>query len=383
MIKKILIGVIFIKIVIFTVIFLAYYLLPFNAAGYYANFVYPANEKVSLASAYKTWDGQHYLFLAEKGYNKGQLSNAFMPLFPILISVLTLVTRNSFLAAILLSNIASFAGIYFFYKLTDLLYGHKISKSAVIFLLAFPVSFFFSLIYTESLFFFLVISSFYFLYKRNYLLASLIAFFLPLERFVGVFIIIPFFVFYIFEDRKFTLNSQVLDIIQSLFNKKLLLFFTPLLGLLTYFIFIYLRTGNVFELFDQARFFIAQPSISYILHPLSLIKVLFFNLSLHGFNNSIIDRIFILFFLSLIYPLYKRTNFTFLIYALIMGLFFILVGNIMSYTRHLLVIFPIFIVLAIIFENKKYEFLKFPFIYLLMSLQILFLVMHALNYWVA
>jgi len=381
--KKIIITAIFIKLTVFLIIFLAYNLLPTNLSGHYLNFLYPNNQRVTLLSAYKTWDAQHFLFLSEKGYSKDQISNQFLPLLPLTISAVSVITRNSFFTGMLVSNIASLIAFYFLYKLVNLLHGKKIAFDSLIFLFAFPVSFYLSLIYTESIFLALVCSSFYFLYKRNYLLVALISFFIPLERIVGVFIIIPFVTFYVFEEKQFTLKSQVADIVKSFLSKKFILLFTPLLGFLSYFIYIFSKTGNPFALFDALRYSVIKTSVFYMLKPLSFLQFLFSNITLHGFNTSIIDRLFLLFFLIMLYPIYKKTNKTFFVYSLIMGLFFILVGMTMSYTRHLLIVFPVFVTLAILLKDEKYNYLKFSLIYFMLMLQGLFLVMHALNYWVA
>ena len=371
------------KIIVFLIIFLAYNLLPFNKIAHDINPHFPKNENITLQTAYKTWDAQHYLFLSENGFNKGQISNAFAPLFPTIISIINLFINNNVIAGLLVANTFSIIGIYFFYKLVDLLYGSKIAFSSTFFLLIFPTSFYFSLIYSEGIFFALVTSSFYYLFKKKYGFVSILAFFIPMARTVGIFIIIPYIFFYIFEERRFNFNSQVIDILKSFFSKKFIFLLSPLFGLLSYFAYMFLRTGNYLEMLTASSHFVSSPTISYLWHPFELFSILSSNLHIHGFSNSIIDRIFILFAIVMFYFVYKKTNFTFFIYCITIFMPFILIGNIMSSTRHILMIFPIFFTLAIIFKNPKYNFIKHCLIYLMISIQTLFLIMHALNYWVA
>ncbi len=371
------------KLAIFIIIFLAYNLLPFAKTYYFANFVYPPNEPISLISAYKTWDGHHYLFLSEQGYKTGNISNSFTPLFPFLIRLTTTLTGSSFVSGFLISNSMSLIGFYLFYVFVNKLYGKKVAYKSLLFLLAFPVSFYFSLIYTESVFFLLIMLYFLFLFKKNYLAVFLIGILLPLERFIGLFVIIPSLYYYFFIDKRLIIKSQVIDFVKNI-QKKIILLFGPLIGFAIHLLFMYWTTGDLFEQFRAATLSVSQPSISYMFHPSRLFTVVFnSSLTLHGFNNSIIDRIFFFLFLFLLPIMYKRLDKTFFLHSIITGLFFIFIGVFMSYTRHLLIVFPIFILLGIIVNEKKYSFLQYPLLFSMIMLQSLFLIMHSLNYWVA
>jgi Gpi18-like mannosyltransferase len=66
-----------------------------------------------------------------------------------------------------------------------------------LFLLLFPTSFFFGAVYTEGFFFFLVVSTFYFLAKKNYGRAGFTAFLASLTRINGILLVIPFFLEFI------------------------------------------------------------------------------------------------------------------------------------------------------------------------------------------
>src|SRR5438105_2930989 len=78
-----------VKVTILLIIALAYAFLPFFADNFEVNFVDPAYRDGGIARAFSTWDAQHYLYLSESGYHAGQMSNAFFPLFPLLIHLAT------------------------------------------------------------------------------------------------------------------------------------------------------------------------------------------------------------------------------------------------------------------------------------------------------
>src|SRR5260221_440815 len=69
--------------------------------------------------------------------------------------------------------------------------GEKTTFWSILFLLVFPTSFFFGSVYPSGLFILIFASALYFLEKRNFLFAAVFAFFAPLERLIGLFIIIP------------------------------------------------------------------------------------------------------------------------------------------------------------------------------------------------
>jgi hypothetical protein len=77
---------------------------------------------------------------------------------------------------------------------------------------------------------------------------------------------------------------------------------------------------------------------------------------------------------------YKKTNKVFFFYYLALGSVPIL-GSFMGYMRYLLPAFPLFIALGRVFEKKKMLF--YSYLYISLFLQVLFVVMSALSYWVA
>ncbi|MEO5826829.1 MAG: mannosyltransferase family protein [Gemmatimonadales bacterium] len=106
-------------------------------------------------SALSTWDGEHYTAIATKGYStEGPEARrfAFFPLLPALASALG-ARSHAQLAGVLLSQFLYLVALLL---LSDLTKAYRSSESRwsdpAIWLLASPLSFFFAMFYTESLF---------------------------------------------------------------------------------------------------------------------------------------------------------------------------------------------------------------------------------------
>ena len=208
-------------------------------------------------TAFANFDGAHYLLIAKNGYS--QYQQAFFPLYPLLIRWLSPLFFNNYLiTGLLISNISFLAGLFIFSK-----YLKQISSSSskfhpvptILLLIMFPTSFFFGAVYTEGLFFFLIISCLYSLKKKKFLFASLFAFFAALTKFVGVFLLIPIL---------FTVNRSNESIHWS---KKLLLLLSPVVGISLYSLFLFQTTGDPFFFLNSQWAFGAHRSSNIILLP--------------------------------------------------------------------------------------------------------------------
>jgi len=180
------------------------------------------------------FDGINYLHIAKYGY--GLYQQAFFPLFPLLIKLVSFVTNNNyFIAGLIISNLSFLIGIVVFKK-----YLGSISKNPskitwiLLFLLAFPTSFFFGAVYTESLFFLLFVSALYFTQEKRYWLVIACCILASMTRLMGVFLLIPVL---------FTVINQKKHIHFTDW-KIILAILSPGLGLLTYMLYLTYTVGN-------------------------------------------------------------------------------------------------------------------------------------------
>src|SRR5471032_2484403 len=138
------------------------------------------------------WDAEHYIGIAEQGYHGTEV--AFFPLYPLLIRIVGSVTGSHLIAGLLISNIASFFWLLFFYKLVEHQFNRQVAHRATFYISIFPTAVFFSAVYSESLFFALTVASFYYIRERKWLVAGAIGFFAALTRVEGVLLAVPFLI---------------------------------------------------------------------------------------------------------------------------------------------------------------------------------------------
>ena len=133
------------------------------------------------------FDGVHYLNIAEKGYEYG-LTQAFFPLYPLLIRWLNLF-GNSLVTALIISHLSLIGFLYCFIKLGRLDFKAATIKWAGVLLLLFPAGFFLFGVYTESLFLFLTAACFYLARRRQWGWAAIMAGLASGTRLVGIFLL--------------------------------------------------------------------------------------------------------------------------------------------------------------------------------------------------
>ena len=150
-------------------------LLPefFNEDAYYGNFHWPRKQPPTQATRLATWDAQHYLFLATEGYQAGQRSITFFPLFPWLIRpTAALPGIGPLAAALLVANALSVAAVVLLHQLVEQRHPGTAADSLLL-LLAFPGALFFHFPYTESLFLFLAVAVALAVAQERWLLAAM------------------------------------------------------------------------------------------------------------------------------------------------------------------------------------------------------------------
>ena len=135
---------------------------------------------------------------------------AFFPLYPFLIRAMIIVSKLSFDAvAFLLSILFSTALFVVFYQFLVRRYkSEKIALLASLFLIVLPFNYYFSVFYTEALFLFLLVGSFYSIEKRSTGFLLLLTCALVLVRPNGLFMLAPLFLYYI--EKRHSLNIKVL-----------------------------------------------------------------------------------------------------------------------------------------------------------------------------
>ena len=109
---------------------------------------------------FAAWDSGWYFDIAKNGYRysaDGQSAIAFFPLYPLAMRAVAWTLGGSdrafWLAGILISCVAFTCALIALHRFTMRMFGDReVARRAVLYLAIFPFSFFFSRVYTESLF---------------------------------------------------------------------------------------------------------------------------------------------------------------------------------------------------------------------------------------
>jgi Gpi18-like mannosyltransferase len=152
--------------------------------------VHVAESSNPLLAVWGRWDAVHYLDIARGGYYGTNM--AFFPLYPLLIHAVGTFVGNGLVAGLIVSNAAFFLGLLFFYKLVEHQYNRAVAHRAVFYISIFPTAVFFSAVYTESLFFALTVASFYYIREHRWVAAGLLGGLAALTRVEGILLVVPY-----------------------------------------------------------------------------------------------------------------------------------------------------------------------------------------------
>jgi Mannosyltransferase (PIG-V) len=137
-------------------------------------------------------DADHYLRIAEHGYSVHHpAETAFFPLYPALIRLVGFVVRSDVVAGAAISAACLLIALILLHRLTELELG-KPAANATVLLIAFaPLSFFFSAVYTESLFLMLSVGALLAVRQDHLKLGGVLAALAALTRPTGFLLAIP------------------------------------------------------------------------------------------------------------------------------------------------------------------------------------------------
>jgi hypothetical protein len=289
------------------------------------------------------FDGAHYIKLSNLGYHEA-FTQAFFPLYPFLMGLLNLVTHNGLASGLIISHLAVLGFIYYFTKLGRLDYPKNSINWALAFLLLFPTSFFLFSVYTESLFLFLTIFSFYLARKKHFLSAALIAGLASATRLVGIFLLPAIlWEYWQSKSKKIWPYLGITALASS--------------GLLFYLNFLRTRFGDFMIFATSQPDFGAGRQVDKLVMIYQVIwRYLKMFVTVNPLNDIYPVLVFefglsILFLTLIIYAFFKKLRLSYLIFASLCFLLPTLTGTFLSMPRFLLTCFPLFYLLGNI-KNK-------------------------------
>ena len=292
------------------------------------------------------YDSTAYLYIAERGYTSDfgsyHVPNYhWYPLYPLLIQTFGFIGHP--LAAFLIANIASFFAIMMLWLLVRDELGKQTATKTIIYTLLFPTAFYFTMMYTEALFLFFSVSIFYFAQKGQWKYAGIFGFLVALTRMQGILLLIPAGYIYL---RSINFNYKKI-------SKQALYFVGFPAGMLLFMFYEYLVLGDIFAQFRSAITYgksLAWPWTGFqqALYALTTDSTPI-NIGYH-----VINLLLTVSFIVLLYLSYKKLRIEYTVYYLITLVIVLISSNLFGITRYMLVVFPMFMILASLDDRKWY-----------------------------
>ncbi len=293
-------------------------------------------------------DANWYVSIAAYGYERRAFENtthhnwAFFPLYPLLLRAASWLTGELPLTGMLISHLFFLFALVLLHK-TALAFGldGATADRAIFYLAIFPVSYFFSLPLTESLFLFLTTGSFYFAKRERWWMAGLCGALASATRLTGVLLLPAFVVLYWQTYRKFWPPRPGL----------LALCLIPA-GLLAFMVYLSALTGNALAFkgalaaWGRTTGFFLMPLLRYMRHPLEIIAP--WNPHFLNFGAAAMTLVCGL-------ALLKRREYALACYTL--AAVFVALSSVLlqSQARYASVVFPTFIMLAVWGRSERVD----------------------------
>ncbi|MEK6719225.1 MAG: mannosyltransferase family protein [Chloroflexota bacterium] len=181
-------------------------------AALVAEYVIPRNPALTsgasgpILRSLTSWDGWWYLGIAHGGYHAEPIVGAyrdvaFLPLYPILVGVLSLPwPAFTGLVAVIVSNLAFLLALGLLVRLGEPYLGRPTATVAAGLLAVYPFASVFAMAYTESLFLLLGVAAFLASERRHRGWASVFLALAVLARFQGVALALPLWIIFLRQD---------------------------------------------------------------------------------------------------------------------------------------------------------------------------------------
>lgn len=160
------------------------------------------------------YDSVWYIQIAQHGYhsvgsNTGSQAHAFFPLYPLLLRVVDLVVGQPLISGLIVSLLCFVGSLYLLYRLALLDLSSEAARLAVWLLALFPMSLFFSTVYTEALFTVLSLAAVYCARLERWALAGLLGGLAAGTRSDGVVVLVPLVWIYLWGPRPGALRADI------------------------------------------------------------------------------------------------------------------------------------------------------------------------------
>jgi hypothetical protein len=286
--------------------------------------------------AWSRWDAIWYMRIVKDGYfytPSEQSSVAFFPLFPALIKLATLVVGGSdmkiLFCGVAISNGLLLIALIYLWKLIILDFDQPTAGRAVLYCLVAPSTLFLSAAYPMSLMLALAVAAFYHARRGHWLLAGTIAALAPLARPDGILLAAGLLLEYLYQrrDRLGTIHREL--------PWPLLL---PAITLVGWMLYLHVQFG------DSLAFFHTQRN-----WPASGLGVV------RDDWDAMIGMAAAAFSAVLVIAGWRYLQPSYMLYATLMWLLMVTAGRFSSVSRFTLILFPIYIMLALAGRHPLFD----------------------------
>jgi hypothetical protein len=291
-------------------------------------------------------DGNWYLGIARHGYERRPFDDstqhnwAFFPLYPLMLWGLATVTGEFVLTGMVLSSFLFLLALILMHKtVTAFGYDNGLADRAVFYLAAFPTSYFFSLPMTESLFLLLVVWSFYAAKRDAWWSAGLVGALASATRSTGI-ILLPALCVQYWQQHSGRLRANILQLL-----------LIPL-GVLSFMYFLDRITGdplafkNIQGSWERHAGLFVYPLFGFLQRPNEIglpwdMRIINFSAPVLGLVCGIV--------------LARRREWSLALYTLACVIVALSSQLLQSQARYTMVVFPVFIVLAMWGKNARLD----------------------------
>jgi len=305
-------------------------------------------------------DVAHYEGLSQVGYRHAPFDIndehsqqfAFFPLHPLLLWTLRHFTNDVVLWGAAFCNLFFFVSLVLLYKLTLAFgYAEAVARRTIFYLAVFPVTYFFSIPMTESLFVLLTVASFYAAKRERWWLAGAIGLLASATRFTGV-VLFPALLI---------LSWQMYRSVQV---KKILGLMLVPFGLFAYMFYSWWLSGDALAFKHAAvawgrhpSIFFLSPVIKWLSHPDPIASP--WNVQILNVGSALLCFV-------CIYVLARRREWALAIYTTISIVLPLSSGVLQSLDRYTMGFFPVFIGLGIVARSEHVDqTIRFVFVFLM------------------
>ena len=318
---------------------------------------FPLRESFTTSNPWGNFDGVHYLLIAKSGYEA--LQHAFFPLYPMTIGFLARASSLDLMSVgVILSHVCFFLSLIFIFLIAQKEFSTHVARWSIVFLLCYPMSFYFASVYTESMYLLFTTAAFYLFSKNKYWTSAFMGALASAARLFGI--LIPFSLLLEFViTRKFSGKILVIFIIMSF-------------GLIWYLGFLQIHTGDMFAfMHEQPVFGAGRSGSSVILLPQVLYRYarIIFTTTPYAMQYwvSIFElSSFIFASVVLVLGYMKGIVNRYIYYSASVLLLPALSGTLSSMPRYIVSAFPVFIVLSFLLVKKPIVRYSILFVFLVL-----------------